>query len=169
MEKTDSLFKVILLVFVTIFFSGCSEIESSNDVVLPFIDVEKIDDNLEELEELYKKFKEFHIKYEIISNNVSLIEDKYSKNGLVTYSDFTDKELEEYIELIYQAKKLLDEELMWSIQNIDFYKYLEYSDLQISEILETFRESRNDFEETLVTIGNYQANRNRLKNLSITY
>ncbi len=95
-----------------------------------------------------------------VSSKIGQIENRYVKDGLVNYYDFSDSDLESYKYWINQQELNYDEYINWIIANHDYMKHTGKSDFAISEMLVELRSARDQLGEAKLQIGQLQNIRN---------
>lgn len=121
-----------------IFLSGCSQQDTS-----------KIYD-LEEMNRLHNEYMDLLEEGDELFLEMDQIQDKYSEKGLLDLGKFTDQDKKTFLGLIHQNREIINEEIVWTQTNLDYFKFKEYSDLYISERLNSLRIEYEDLSEMLV-------------------
>lgn len=93
------------------------------------------------------------------SAELTAIEEKHSRNGLVYYSELSDSEIDNYLRLIDEAETNLDKLIQWMIANDRYLSYQGMSDLAISERINELRTIRTRMSDAQLKIASVQAAR----------
>lgn len=93
---------------------------------------------------------------------INAIENKYVKDGTYLISDFSDSDLDDYLELMNEQKQKFDQIIDWTIQHVKYLKSQGESDLLISEHLNELRSGREQVSEGLMKAADVQSLRNIL-------
>lgn len=107
-----------------------------------------------------EEYIQIYSQVETKSAQISLIENRYSKNGFIQYSDFSDEDLNNYQNLLWEQEKNYDELITWVVSNEEYLRYIGKTDLVISEMLRELRTTKERLEVARLQIANIQTYRN---------
>jgi hypothetical protein len=103
-----------------------------------------------------QEYNQIYSEIENIDSRISQIENKYSKNGLLYYYEFSNEDLEEYVEIIDKQEKNLDELINWVFVNEKYLRAQGKSDLMISQLVQELRIAKQKVSDTKLQAGNVE-------------
>ncbi len=90
------------------------------------------------------------------TNQITEIENRYSKNGVLYFKDFTQSDLNIYSQLLDEQDNNINEFIGWIIVNDKFLRNAGYSDLTITELINEFRSLRTQIGESKIKVATTQ-------------
>lgn len=102
------------------------------------------------------EYNQIYFNLEKTDDEIFQIGEKYNKNGLIVYSDFTKSELDRYVELLDVQERNIDELITWFIDNEKYFKLQGKTDFAIREMMIELRTHKQQLAETKIAAAKVQ-------------